>query len=157
MKIHISKGNIIFIGIIILVYLLLDYLIWSGSGYVVNMIIFQIIFIAIAISPVGEGILRFLFGVKSLKTSKDKEFLMPLFESVYESVKEKENYSSENIKLYIDESMHVNAYAMGRRTIAITRGAVETLSAEEIKGVFAHEFGHIVRRRYLSSVSLNSW
>ena len=41
------------------------------------------------------------------------------------------------------DSMAVNACAIGRKTIAVTRGAMETLSAEELQGIIAHELGHI--------------
>ncbi len=40
--------------------------------------------------------------------------------------------------------MFANAFAMGRKTIAVTKGAVETFTPEELKGVIAHEFAHII-------------
>ena len=41
------------------------------------------------------------------------------------------------------DAMHVDSFAIGRKTIAITRGAIETFTAEELKGIFAHELGHM--------------
>lgn len=32
---------------------------------------------------------------------------------------------------------------MGRETVAVTRGAIETFTPDELKGVIAHELGHI--------------
>ena len=42
--------------------------------------------------------------------------------------------------------MIVNAFALGRNTIVVTRGIMSALSDEEIKGVLAHEFAHIVNK-----------
>jgi len=41
------------------------------------------------------------------------------------------------------DDMHVNTIAVGRKTIAITRGAISTFSADELKGILAHELGHM--------------
>lgn len=78
-------------------------------------------------------ILRVIYGMKEIKTNEDKEYLQPLFEEVYESVRANENYNNDKIKLYIDKSMSPNAYVLGSRTIAVTRGAVETFSDNQIK------------------------
>lgn len=48
------------------------------------------------------------------------------------------------IKVYTVDSLVVNAYAIGRHTIAVTRGAMETFSEDELKSVIAHEIGHIL-------------
>ena len=49
--------------------------------------------------------------------------------------------------VYIIEAEQINAFAAGLQAetaaIAITRGALERLSRDEIQGVIAHEFGHI--------------
>lgn len=92
----------------------------------------------------GEWVLRLIYGIKLVKTNKDKERLLPLFEEVYNTIKEKENYKNNHIKLYIDKSMTVNAYAIGTGTISITRGVIDTLTDNQIKGLLAHEFGHII-------------
>lgn len=135
----ISKNNIVYIGVIIIIYILLNFLLGFRNTDLVIMTSIELILIVIAISPIGEVILRFIYGVKSVKTNKDKEYLLPLFNEVYETVRRNENYNNTKIKLYIDKSMTVNAYAMGTRTIAITRGSIETLTSDQIKGLFAHE------------------
>jgi len=100
--------------------------------------------ITIALSPVGEVLLRAIYGLRTASTREEKEYLLPVFEEVYEMAKEKFPKLSKNVKLYIEDTMIVNALAMGRNTIAVTRGAVKTLSQDELKGVIAHEFGHLV-------------
>lgn len=37
----------------------------------------------------------------------------------------------------------INAFAFGRLTLAYTRGLLSFLSPDEIKGILAHEFGHL--------------
>jgi len=50
-------------------------------------------------------------------------------------------------KLYIIEDQAINAFATGRKpelaSIAVTRGALEKLTNEELEGVLAHELSHI--------------
>ncbi len=50
-------------------------------------------------------------------------------------------------KIYIIEDPAINAFATGRKpetaSIAVTRGAVEKLTNEELEGVLAHELSHI--------------
>lgn len=103
----------------------------------------EIVSLIIAFSPVGEWLLRLTTRARKIKTNKDKEYLMPLFEEVYKNAIEQKPKISRNIKLFIDKSKEPNAYAIGSNTIAVTRGAIETLSEEELKGVMAHEFGHL--------------
>ncbi len=50
-------------------------------------------------------------------------------------------------KIYIIEDSAINAFATGRKpemaSIAVTRGAIEKLTNEELEGVLAHELSHI--------------
>lgn len=99
--------------------------------------------ILIALSPVGEVLLRFIEKVRPISTREEKEYLLPIFEEVYENAKQKDTKLNKNIKLYIIDNMYVNAFAIGRKTIAVTMGAIQTFSKDELKGVIAHEFGHL--------------
>jgi heat shock protein HtpX len=40
--------------------------------------------------------------------------------------------------------MTVNACALGRHTVAVTKGAIETFNPEELKAIIAHEIAHII-------------
>ena len=100
--------------------------------------------ITLALSPVGEVFFRFLNNIREVQTREEKEYLLPIFEEVYQNAKEKSPRLNKNIKLYIDDSLTVNAFALGRNTIAVTRGAIATFSEDELKGILAHEFGHHV-------------
>jgi heat shock protein HtpX len=52
--------------------------------------------------------------------------------------------SRRRVRVWIDESWELNAYATGYHTIAISRGLMEDLSPEELRGVLAHELGHLL-------------
>jgi len=99
--------------------------------------------IGIALSPVGEIILQLTENCREPQTEREINYLQPLFEEVYEYAREVNPKLNRSIKLYIMDAMYVNAFAIGRKTVALTRGAIETLSPDELKGVIAHELGHI--------------
>lgn len=46
-------------------------------------------------------------------------------------------------QLLIEEEMGSNAFAVGLRTIVVSRGALDNMAPEELKGVLAHELGHL--------------
>jgi len=100
--------------------------------------------LAVALSPFGEFVFRQINNVRELYTIEEKEYLMPIFEEVYQEVEKNNPKASANIGMYICDEMTINAYAISRHTVAVTQGAVETLSKEELKGLLAHEFGHII-------------
>jgi len=47
------------------------------------------------------------------------------------------------IELCIIDKLSVNAVALGKRTLAVTKGAIGTFSPEELKALMAHEIAHI--------------
>lgn len=114
----------------------------TWKSFFITLILYSIS-IAIALSPMGEYILRKTEGARRIATSREQEYLLPIFEEVYDNAKEQNPALSNNIELHISDAMYVNAFALGKNTIAVTNGAIETFSAEELKGVIAHEFGHI--------------
>jgi len=126
---------------VIVIYILVDMLLFSNGFLVV--LILQLFIILLAISPIGEAIIRYIYGGKRLKTRNARNYLLPIFFSVYENVLDEKPKTSRRIKLYLDRSMTPNAYAVGSNTIVVTRGAVETFSPEELQGIIAHEFGHL--------------
>lgn len=111
-----------------------------------------LISLIVAFSIVGEYILRFLMNVRRPMTKKEKEYLIPIFMDVYNKVllKRRRKFTrngyniSKNIGIYISDSMSIDAYCFGSRTIVVTKGAIKTFSEEQLKGIIAHEFGHIV-------------
>lgn len=99
--------------------------------------------IGIALSPFGEVLFRFINGARKPATNKEKEYLEGIFKEVYKNAKGKSENLSSNIKIYISNSMYPNAFACGRNTIAVTKGAIEFFTEDELKGIMAHEIGHL--------------
>jgi heat shock protein HtpX len=106
----------------------------------------------IMLSPFPEWLYRKIEDVRNVATSTEKERLHGLFDGVKDKALTYCDTLSKDVKLYIVDSMSINAFALGSRTVAITRGLMETMSDEELEGVLAHELAHIIN--YDSQVSL---
>lgn len=104
--------------------------------------IMYIISLVLALSPIGEWILRLQQGCKPLARKEHIERLMPLFNEVYNRAKEIDPSIPDGVKLFISKDTAPNAFATGRKTICLTKGMLE-FSDEEIKATLAHEFGHL--------------
>ena len=115
----------------------------NWNGFFLTALIYGVS-ITIALSPIGEVLLQWFQNIRPVQTQQEKDYLFPIFEEVYQNAKEMIPRLRRNVKLYIDDTMTVNAFAIGRKTIALTRGAIATFSPAELKGVLAHEFGHLV-------------
>jgi len=105
-------------------------------------LIFYAISISFAFSRLAEELWRNVTGVRPLRLRKEKIRLLPLFEEVYADVIKADKHLSKEIKLYIKEDMDINAFAFGKETLVLTRGSIELLNDECLKGLIAHEFGH---------------
>ena len=137
------KSNILYI-IWSIVNFIISFLILGANGYsFLICLVLYTVSLTVALSPLGEWILRLINGVRKLYTRREKDYLIPLFEEIYEDAKE-EYPNLPDMEICIIDSLTVNACAMGRHTIAVTRGAVETFTEDELKGVLLHEIGHII-------------
>lgn len=112
-------------------------------------VVVYLIAAVIAISPVGEWILRLTQGCSKLKTDNPKQLailnrLEPLFVEVLNRARSKQvDYAiSDNINLYIKEDEDANAFALGRNTVCVTTGLLKH-SNGEIKAILGHEVGHL--------------
>lgn len=112
---------------------------WQG---ILLGIVAYIASLAIALSPLGEAILRMQLGCKIIQREEHLSRLMPLFMEVYDKAKKLDPNLPHDIKLYINKDLSRNAFATGRKTICLTKGILGS-SDEEIKGILAHEFGHL--------------
>lgn len=98
--------------------------------------------LSIALSPVGEWILRVQNGCKKLTQQEHLDRIMPLFEEVYIKARKLDPSISKDVQLFITNDPSPNAFATGRRTICLTSGLLQ-YSDEQIKATLAHEFGHL--------------
>lgn len=112
-------------------------------------LILYVISIMIGFSPFGEKLLRFLNNIRPLETNREIEYLLPLFKETYNKSKAHCNWL-QKIEICIIDTMAVNAMALGKRTIAVTKGAMQTFTEDELKAIMAHEIAHIA---YLDTLS----
>jgi len=108
--------------------------------------------VLIALSPIGEGLFRLAYGVHPVETGEDKEYLRPIFKEIINAVPV--NKKPIRIHVGIIDKMEVNACAIGKHTVAVTRGAIEVFTEDQLKGVIAHELGHIWTRDTVASIFL---
>ena len=128
-----------------LAYCVLGGYLFGGTTY--SFIVAGVVYILsviIALSPLAEKMLRFFNGVRSIETNEEIEYLYPIFSEVMQAIPyEKNRKKWKIIELCIIDKLDVNACAIGRRTVAITRGAIKAFDEEQLKGVIAHEVAHI--------------
>jgi len=105
-------------------------------------LIFYLITVPLALSSVAESLWSKVTGVRPLRLKSEKERLLPLFKEVYQGAVRANPKLSKGIKLYIKEDMTINAFAFGKSTLVLTRGSIELLDDDCLKGLIAHEFGH---------------
>ena len=116
--------------------------------------VFYGVSLLVVFSPLGEKILRMVEQVRPLEVRKEKESLFPIFNEVYEQAKQK-NPELGHIEMCLIEKMEINACAIGKHTVAVTKGAIETFGEDELKALIAHEIAHIVHGD--TTASLYTW
>lgn len=115
---------------------------WRGAlfgfaAYALSMVI--------ALSPIGEWILRLQTGCKKIKDQDVIARLQPIFDEVYAKAKALNPELPDKVKFFMSDDESPNAFATGRKTVCVTRGLLN-YSDEHIKGVLAHEFGHLAHK-----------
>lgn len=127
-----------------LFYFFLTYLIFSifTKDALAIVTVLYAICLLIAFTPVAEGIMRFFMGVRELQTSREMQMLFDSFGEVYDNALAHDETLFKNIKLYICDDLEVNAFAFGRHTLCLNKGAIEYMTKRQLMGIIAHEFGH---------------
>lgn len=97
---------------------------------------------AIALSPLGEAYVRSKEKARKLVRDATTEPLFQIFDEVYAEAKRVSSNVGDKIQLYYQDTAVPNAAALGHRTVIVTAGLL-SLPPDQIKGVLAHEFGHI--------------
>lgn len=137
----------------VLIYLILNTLIvvalFSGGFSDVKGIFIGIIAYAIslliALSPIGEWVLRLQTGCKKIKRKEFVNRLEPLFNEVYAKAKKLNPSIPDDVQLFMSNDEEPNAFATGRKTICLTKGFLG-YSDDQIKATFAHELGHLAHK-----------
>lgn len=97
------------------------------------------IIIALAVSPLAEWIIRQFYGCRPA-TKEENEIIERAWLLVNQAVKEDLPQEPE---LYVSDQKFPNAFAIGRKTICVTRGLLLGAGTDELAGVLAHEMGHL--------------
>ncbi len=127
----------------------LVFVVFSGAASVENIIlaallglVVYIASVALALSPIGEKIMRWQQGCHALEDPVVASRMQPIFQEVYKKAKELNPELPDNIELFISDETVPNAFALGRHTVCFTRGLL-SLNDDDIKGILGHEFGHL--------------
>ena len=91
--------------------------------------------------------------MRKLETKQEKEYLVPIFNEVYEQAKQR-NPELGHIEMCVIDKVAVNAYALGKHTVAVTKGAMKTFSEDQLKALIAHEIAHILHHDTIASLYL---
>ena len=101
--------------------------------------------IVIALSPIGEFIIRLQTGCKKIKRVEQINFIEPLFREVYEKAKKADPSIPDDVRLFMNADETPNAFATGRKTICVTEGLLH-MPEDQIKATLGQEFGHIAHK-----------
>lgn len=104
----------------------------------------NLFFIMISLSPLGEATWRMRNRIKKqpeYNYSSLWQNALAVFEEVKSRAKSVARISNK-VTLYYSPTNDLNAYALGHRTVIVTRKMLE-VHPEYLKGVLAHELGHI--------------
>lgn len=108
-------------------------------------IVLYAISLAIALSPLGETVLRLQTGCKKINRVEQINFIEPIFRDVYDKARKLDSSVPSDVKLYMCDEEEPNAFATGRKTICITEGMLH-MPVEQIKATLGHEFGHLAHK-----------
>jgi len=99
-----------------------------------------------SISPLAESWIRLSAGLKPLKMRSDLDKVQPVFEEVLGNARKLKPRLSSKIMLFVEERKEkhelLNAFAMGWKTLTISRDMINSLPERHLAGVIAHELGH---------------
>lgn len=117
-----------------------SFLPYLGAGFVI-----YLVSVLIALSPIGEFIIRLQTGCKKIKRVEQKNFLEPIFREVYDKAKQADPSIPDDVQFFMNSDETPNAFATGRKTICVTEGLLH-VPESQIRATLGHEFGHIAHK-----------
>ena len=133
-----NLGTLIFFGLNIFVI----FSAFGSSGDAGVLIMIYTLTVIVSLSPIGEWALCMMVGAEDIKRKDIKIHIIPLVEVVLDSAKKNSLYCPDSVNIKIIRDQTPNAFALGRKTIAITDGLLR-LPDEAVMAVLAHEIGHL--------------
>ena len=107
---------------------------------------------ALSASRLGEWVVRLFYPIRKL-TRREAAKLEPAFERVRAAYAAQLGRRLDADLFLIDDPMP-QAIALGRGTIAVTRGALDVAEESELAGVLAHESGHLHHKDSMVTLAL---
>jgi heat shock protein HtpX len=101
----------------------------------------------LALTPIGEAFFRLLHGCRR-PTRGEEMKLRPLFEEICRAAQ----VSPDRYDIRVSDDSFPNAFAVGNRTICLTRSLLNGFDDETVLGVIAHEVGHHVHGDAVRSI-----
>ena len=101
--------------------------------------------VLISLSPIGELLLCLFAGASPIVRTDMQLRVMPVLDVVHERARKKTPSLPKKVNLWLIHDPAPNAFAIGRKTICLTDGAVE-LSDSALMGLIAHEMGHLANK-----------
>lgn len=110
--------------------------------------------VLISLTPVSDILLRLSYRFRK-PLADEKEMLHRIFASVCQAAKKDPG----DYRVYVVDDPFPNGYALGSNNVAITRSILRDFPESELKGVLAHELGHLhygdtIRKRVFVTVSI---
>ena len=109
-------------------------MIWSVISYS--------LYYFVVFSPLGELVLRFIFGCRRIKREDQIEKLEPIFISTYKRMMNYDKYLPKNIRVYVKRDNRFMVKSIGLRTIVISDSLLYKKD-KDIEALLAHELAHI--------------
>jgi len=114
----------------------------SGAAAVMISLLIMLGLVGATLTPAGEALLRYSTGMRKA-IGRENQRVYPLLEELYQEAKKAGLELEQRPELYIADQPFPNAFALGRKTVAVTTGLLKSTTDEELKGVLAHELGHL--------------
>ncbi len=107
---------------------------------------------AVSASRLGEWVVRLFHPIRKL-TKREAAKLVPAFDRVRAA------YAAQlgrrlDVNLFLIDDPMPQAIALGRGTIAVTRGALDVANESELAGVLAHESAHLHHKDSMVTLAL---
>lgn len=121
-----------------------DYLGTFGVTLIISLVLYAISLL-VALSPLGEMIVRKKYKCKKLERADQITYLETIYNEVLGQAKAVDENLSEDAQIYITESAETTVFALGRKTLSFTTG-IFGMPQEQVKALLARELGHISQK-----------
>jgi Zn-dependent protease with chaperone function len=124
------------------VFILVGQFVKNGAASAMLSLLIMLGLVGATLTPVGETLLRLSTGMRKA-IQRENQRILPILEDLYHEAEIAGRELKQKPELYIADQPFPSAFALGRRTVAVTTGLIKSATDEELKGVLAHELGHL--------------